>query len=152
VSNEIEYHSVDIAWVDRLALFFEILTTQGADKYFHPHPFDRTTAEKRGHYKGHDLYFVQTIGEEICGYGMLRGWDEGYSIPSLGIIVHPEYRGKGVGKNFLLFLHEQAKEKGAEKIRLKVYPENSLAIRLYEKFGYVFSGKEQGQLIGMAAL
>ena len=150
--NEIQYHPVDIAWVDRLALFFEILKSQGEDTYFHPHPFDRATAEKRGHYKGHDLYFVQTIGDEICGYGMLRGWDEGYSIPSLGVIVHPEYRGKGVGEKLLLFLHEQAGKKGAKKIRLKVYSENSAAIRLYEKLGYIFSNKEQGQLIGIAAL
>jgi len=150
--NKIRYSRIDSSWIDKLAVFFERIHTGSEDKFFHPHPFNREKAKELGHHQGGDLYFVQTMEKEICGYGMLRGWDEGYQTPSLGIFIHSDHRGKGLGKNFMVFLHEQAKRKRAKKIRLKVYPENTDAIHLYQKLGYSFSKKEHGQLIGCFVL
>jgi len=152
VPSKIQYCSIDVSWIDRLTSFFELIKNRKDDQYFHPHPFNKEKAEELGHYKGEDLYFIQISENEICGYGMLRGWDEGYLVPSLGVIIHPDYRGKGLGKKFLVFLHDQARKKGAKQICLKVYPDNKGAIALYSKMGYVFSGSEQGQLIGYASV
>lgn len=88
------------------------------------------------------------MAAEITGYGMLRGWDEGYDIPSLGIIIHPDQRGKGLGKAFMGFLHRLAEKCHAQKIMLKTYTENEKALGLYKKMGYQFSQKSQGQWIG----
>jgi ribosomal protein S18 acetylase RimI-like enzyme len=50
------------------------------------------------------------------------------------------------------FLHNQAKAKGASKVRLKVYSNNAGAQQLYESLGYSFSDEENGQLIGYCDL
>jgi len=152
VSNKIQYCRVDTLWIDQLTSIFESIHACGSDKYFHPHPFDKKTAQELCRYKGRDLYFIQTMEKEICGYGMLRGWDEGYTIPSLGIIIHSDHRGRGLGEKFMVFLHEQARKKRAKKIRLKVYPENLSAINLYKKLNYSFVGKEDGQLLAWVEL
>jgi [ribosomal protein S18]-alanine N-acetyltransferase len=84
---------------------------------------------------------------------MLRGWDEGYDVPSLGIAVHPESRGQGLGELLMHFLHCAARRKGAREIMLKVYKENTAAYQLYLRLGYRFDGEEQkGQLVGRLAL
>lgn len=150
--NKIQYYRLDTAWTDQLSTFFESIHTYCIDKYFHPHSFDQKTAQKICRYTGCDLYFIQTMKTKICGYGMLRGWDQGYLIPSLGIMIHPDYRGMGLWEKFMLFLHEQARKKGAKKIRLKVYPENVRAVSLYKKLDYVFLEKEEGQLVAFAEL
>jgi ribosomal-protein-alanine N-acetyltransferase len=152
VIADIRYYRIDTTWIDQLTLFFENIHTTGNDTCFHPHPFNKEKAQELGHYKGCDLYFVQTMEKEICGYGMLRGWDDGYKVPSLGIYIHMDHRGKGLGEIFMVFLHEQARKKDAQKIRLKVYPENIGAVHLYQKLGYSFSGNEHGQLIGCVVL
>ncbi|CCK81696.1 GNAT family N-acetyltransferase [Desulfobacula toluolica] len=150
--NKIQYCRIDTTWTDQLTSFFERIHTNSQDKYFHPHPFDQKKAQELCCYTGFDLYYVQTIETKICGYGMLRGWDQGYKIPSLGIIIHSDYRGRGLGKKFMKFLHEQAGKKGAKKIRLKVYPENLSAVNLYKKLEYSFLGKEEGQLLAFVEL
>ncbi len=58
----------------------------------------------------------------IVAYGMLRGWDEGYETPSLGIAVHSEWQARGVGRRMMEHLHQVARVRGAKRIRLKVYP------------------------------
>ena len=146
--GRLQFSSIDSTWVERLTFFFEMIKKKGEDQYFHPHSFNKKKAEQLGAYKGNDLYSLQVCENEICGYGMLRGWDEKYSVPSLGIIIHPDYRGKGLGKNFMSYLHNQARQKGAKQICLKVYPGNKSAILLYKKLGYVFDGEKDGQFFG----
>jgi ribosomal-protein-alanine N-acetyltransferase len=150
--KKIQYCLIDITWIDKLICFFEMIKSKREDTYFHPHPFDKLKAEELGHYKGNDLYFLQTREGQLLGYGMLRGWDEGFPTPSLGIMIHPDHRGEGLGEQFMDFLHEQAEQKGAKKIRLKVYPENKGAIALYKKKGYVFFDVKDGQLPGYVKL
>ena len=144
-----EIVNISPAWVEHLTSFFEALVSCGEGRYFHPHPLTRDEAMTRAHYRGNDVYYLLTENETIIGYGMLRGWDAGYDIPSLGIVIHPRARGTGLGRAFMHFLHAVARRKGATKIRLKVYRENTMAFRLYRKLGYVFEGQEEGgQVVG----
>ncbi len=69
---------------------------------------------------------------------MLRGWDEGYSIPSLGIAIHPAARELGMGRLLMNFLHVSASRRGASQVRLRVQNENINAIKMYESYGYIF--------------
>jgi len=138
--------------VDALAGFFAALRESGADDYFHPHPLDEKYAYFLSGYRGKDFYAAMIRNGHVAGYGMLRGWDDGYRVPSLAMAVHPAFRGLGLGARFLGYLHSQARARGADRVRLKVYPENKAALYLYQSAGYRFAGKEDGQLVGTLAL
>jgi ribosomal protein S18 acetylase RimI-like enzyme len=148
----IECRRLSLEWKQSLAAFFQELQEAGDAKYFHPHPLTYEEAERRCQYEGDDIYYVLVEGNRVLGYGMLRGWDEGYNVPSLGIALHPSIRGIGVGEMFVRFLHVAARRKGARKVRLKVYRDNVAAIKLYKKVGYSFQTDERGQLIGCVDL
>lgn len=146
--SALEFRIVDKTWEQPLIRFFRILQDSGISKHFHPHPFTEEEAKKRAQYLGEDLYYVLVEGDEVIGYGMLRGWDEGYEVPSLGIVIHPSVQRAGLGKLFMHFLHSAARRRGATRIRLKVYPYNKSAIELYKGLGYTFQAEERGQLVG----
>ena len=136
-----------------LARFFQDLEASGDTAHFHPHPMTPAAAAERVRYRGKDVYYVVTTGERVIGYGMLRGWDQGYAVPSLGIALHPDARGLGLGRTLMLVMHSEAKRRGAAKIRLKVYPDNEAAVSLYRSLGYVYEEKlEAGQLVGYKTL
>ena len=118
------------------------------ERFFHPHVFDYENASKICSYTGKDLYYVMINDEDIVGYGLVRGWDEGFEIPSLGIYVSEKYRGLGIARMFMSFLHLSAKLKGSKQIRLKVYKDNLKAIRLYVSLGYVFKEHDDVQFVG----
>ena len=75
-----------------LARFFETLGDDDR-KVFHPHPFTAEKARELCAYRGDDVYGVLVEGEVVHAYAMLRGWDEGYQVPSLGIVVGAHARG-----------------------------------------------------------
>lgn len=137
-------------WQEGLKLFFKALSENGDARLFCPHPTDDETISLLAHYVGRDLYYLLVEEENVLGYGLLRGWDEGYQIPSLGIAIHSSARGSGLGKILISFLHILAFRRGATKVRLRVLKNNDKAMCLYESFGYVFEEdiKQPEYLIG----
>lgn len=136
-----------------LSAFFADLASDPEAERFHPHPFTPGEAAGRCRYQGADVYCVAVAAGRILGYGMLRGWDEGYAVPSLGIAIHARARGIGLGRALMAYLHSEAARRGAERIRLKVYPDNAVAVALYRSLGYEFAGGlEQGQLVAYKPL
>lgn len=127
--------------------FFRTIRTSGSEAFFHPHPFERADAERLCNYTGHDFYCALMDGDKMVGYGMLRGWDQGYQIPSLGICIDHRMRGRGLGELLMRRLHEFARERGAESVRLKVDSRNAVARRLYERMGYVIHEASETDLI-----
>lgn len=145
----LEFRRIAAGMETPLADFLRSLEKSGDSKWFHPHPMTEEEAVKRCAYDGKDLYYVATNGGTVLAYGMLRGWDEGWKIPSLGIAVHPSARGTGLAKAFMRFLHAAARANWAETVRLKVFPENEPAVGLYGSLGYAFRKEtEAGQLVG----
>jgi RimJ/RimL family protein N-acetyltransferase len=138
---------------DALAALFDVIASDPASEHFHPHPFTASEAHARAHYVGRDLYALMTFSGEVVGYGMLRGWDEGYSIPSLGIYIARLHRGTGASRVLMNYLQFGAWLKGAKAVRLKVHEDNERAFRLYTSLGYRFHDKpENGQLVGVCKL
>ncbi|MHB1132145.1 MAG: GNAT family N-acetyltransferase [Chloroflexota bacterium] len=135
-------------WADALGEFFAALDNTGDYATFHPHPLSREAAAAICIYRGADLYYLLTAGKCVLGYGLLRGWDEGYEVPSLGVAINPSLRGRGLGGMLMSFLHQAAAINGATKVRLKVHGSNEAAVLLYRENGYEFVGEEGGQLIG----
>jgi ribosomal protein S18 acetylase RimI-like enzyme len=150
--DPLEIASIGPQHAAALEAFFSTLVAAGDDETFHPHPLTRAEAEARSRYRGHDLYYVLGSQSRIVAYGMLRGWDEGFEVPSLGLSVAPDERGRGFGKLLLHFLHAAAAWRGAESIRLKVYRTNDRARRLYEDVGYAFVDGRGDELIGTFSL
>jgi ribosomal protein S18 acetylase RimI-like enzyme len=133
--------------------FFCALVASGSVGMFHPHPFDATTAARIcGHAASDptacDEYHAVIEDDRIVAYGMLRGWSEGYAVPSLGIAVLPECRRRGLAQRLMDHLHRVAADRGATAVRLKVYRTNASAIRLYETLGYRLSGFSETELLG----
>jgi len=149
----LEYPTIEIRALDRkmkeqLARFFCTLKENGYEHFFHPHPLTEEEAMKRCNDKGKDLYYAIQEGYEILGYGLLRGWDAGFEIPSLGIAIHPTARGLGLGHLLMQFLHLAACRRGSNRVRLKVHSDNISAIKLYKRLGYKFQSSDKGLLIG----
>ncbi len=71
---------------------------------------------------------------KIYGYACLFSLFETAEL--LNIAVDTDYRGRGIGERLLTAIHDQAKERGAERILLEVRVSNAPAIALYKKHGY----------------
>lgn len=104
--------------------------------FFHPHKFsyEDFKIELISHTK--DNYIFICNEDIICGYGMLRGWTEGYDNPSLGILIDINERGKGLANILMTELHRIGKERNVKCIILSVLRDNYKAIKLYERLGY----------------
>jgi glycosyltransferase involved in cell wall biosynthesis len=131
-----------------LASLFAAIAADPKAKYFHPHPLDAGEAGLRAGYDGRDYYCLAYLDGVPAAYGMLRGWDEGYAEPSLGLAVAPAYQGRGLGRALTEHLHEVARARGATTVRLKVYSENTGARTLYAKLGYAFEASKPGEELG----
>lgn len=61
-------------------------------RQFNPFPLTCNTAYRIA-YKNHiNRYYTTIFNEKIIGLGMLRGWDEGFSIQSLGLLVDKDFQ------------------------------------------------------------
>jgi ribosomal protein S18 acetylase RimI-like enzyme len=116
----------------------------GEAKWFKPHPFAQDYLNMLCGADIRDLHYVLTLDGEVVGYGLLRGWDEGYDVPSLGIGVHPRLRGMRFGLMLMEFLHCAARARGSDRVRLRVAADNDAAISLYRRMGYAIGEAEDG--------
>lgn len=101
-----------------------------------------------------DEYLVVQAGRQgpIIAYGMLRGWGEGFTVPSLGIAVDQQWRGLGLGRRLVEQLHAIAFRRGAPAVRLKVYQSNAAAVALYRSLGYTFHPHPPDEWLGHVTL
>jgi ribosomal-protein-alanine N-acetyltransferase len=134
-----------------LGVFLRRLQGSGDERFFHPHPLNELEAQRICAMQTLDFYCVSVVDEKIIGYGMLRGWSEGYQVPSIGIAVDPDLRGIGLGKAMMLYLHVVAELMGANTIRLSVHPDNP-AVHLYRKLGYEFGDCGTSSWVGFCKL
>jgi ribosomal protein S18 acetylase RimI-like enzyme len=119
--------------------FLQAIARDGDDRWFLPHPLTPKEAKRIAEYSGRDVYVVGLLDDVIAAYGMLRGWDEGFETPSLGIAVLRAARRHGLGRQLMGRLHELALAAGSRRVMLHVDPENKPAIALYLRFGYELS-------------
>jgi len=73
---------------------------------------------------------VGQLGIELARYG----------VADLGMLVAEGWRGRGVGSALMEAAIGWARDAGAHKIALQVWPHNQAAIALYEKFGFQREG------------
>lgn len=126
-------------WVIPLKNFLDEIDGRGETRFFSPHAADEEALRLLAAQPSQDLYLLLINDRKVFGYGLLRGWDEGYSVPSLGIALHPLVRGTGFATALMKFLHAEARCRGARKVRLRVHLDNAKAISLYAHLGYALA-------------
>jgi RimJ/RimL family protein N-acetyltransferase len=84
------------------------------------------------------IVLVAEAGREPVGQLGLRLAP--YGVADLGMLVAAGWRGRGVGAALLAEAVRRAREAGAHKIALQVWPHNAAAIGLYERFGFQREG------------
>ncbi len=115
--------------------------------FFRPHPFTRAEARAIADRTGPDAYVLLFDDGRPVAYGMLRGWNEGYATPSLGIATRTDSQRRGFGRLLMQHLHDLARRQGAKNVRLRVHPDNTKARRLYESLAYEYAGRDRGELV-----
>jgi RimJ/RimL family protein N-acetyltransferase len=89
-----------------------------------------------------DVYSGVFWNRELIGVFMLRGWDDGYEIPSFGVVIDEKHRGKA----FLNVTVETAKLicklSGINRYMVKIHPDN-VALRNVHKMGFYQTGVEE---------
>jgi L-phenylalanine/L-methionine N-acetyltransferase len=114
-------------------------TVQRSAAYYRRHYFRRSWTDDQAS-------LVAIHGDRVIAH-LHAAREEGpitRHVASLGMVVAPEWRGKGVGSALLAEAIRWAKEMRVEKLALSVYPHNDSALALYRKFGF----QEEGRLTG----
>ena len=65
----------------------------------------------------------------------------GYGVAELGMAIVDGWRGQGIGGLLLDALVEAARDRGAHKLALQVWPHNGRALALYRSRGFVEEGR-----------
>ena len=105
-------------------------------------PFDtaaRAVAIRRSLADGDAAGFVADVDGRIIGS---IGLDlEPYGVVEFGMCLLDGYRGRGIGRRLLEAGIEWARDAGAHKVALQVWPHNDTAIALYRKMGFLEEGR-----------
>jgi len=87
---------------------------------------------------------VAEDGKELIGVAGCKGVKHrraAHVATLVGVGVLPEYRGKGIGRAILeKMIAWIKKETKVERLQLTVYADNEIAIKFYEKLGFVKEG------------
>ena len=90
-----------------------------------------------------DAQIVAVEGERVVGHIYIQRERHPVTrhVATLGISVVPDRRGHGIGAALLDEAIRWAEGVGVEKLVLSVYPNNTAAISLYRRFGFVDEGR-----------
>ncbi len=119
-----------------LSQLFERNADPDTCRRFDPFPLTLDTARAIAEEPRKDLYFASERDGALLGLTMLRGWDEGYEVPSFGILIDRAHRARGLGAWMTKLTIAQARHLGCRQLRLSVYASNAGAHALYERLGF----------------
>jgi RimJ/RimL family protein N-acetyltransferase len=81
---------------------------------------------------------VAVVDSEIVGHARVDLAP--YKVAGLGMMVAAQWRGRGVGGALVRAAIDAARDLGAHKVALQVWPHNDAARRLYLRHGFVEEG------------
>jgi putative acetyltransferase len=88
------------------------------------------------------LYVVEMAQRVIGSFRLIPKKDrQAHTIYLGGFVVHHSVKGRGVGTKILSYIVQLAGNQGKTRIELSVDTENTPAIKLYEKIGFVVEGR-----------
>ena len=121
---------------DGLTRFFDENNRSEITVHFHPFPLTSQSAYEIACTDHLDRYYVVVLNSEIIGLCMLRGWDEGFAVPSFGVVTDHRYYGLGLGRRMTEFALNEARRLNCPGLRLSVYQSNIHALHLYGSLGF----------------
>ena len=130
------FQKLDDSHVDALGEFFERNAQAAIERQFNPFPLNRSTASDLLNPARKDVFFGIFIESKIVAFSMLRGADEGYAIPSFGILVDSERHKRGIGKYLMRWTLLWADQGRIDTIRLSVFEDNESAVNLYQSLRF----------------
>ena len=89
--------------------------------------------------EGPGVLWVLEEGDAIIGAVGVHA-TRARGVLSLGMMVLPEFRARGGGRGLLAAALEHARNSGAHKVELEVWPDNARAIGLYASAGFAVEG------------
>lgn len=101
--------------------------------------FFTVPADYEGFVKKIHKYGVCIVAKSDKTEGLIAFYANNYETKTAfitSVLVSSESRGKGIGSGLVEACENICRENGFEKITLEVHSDNSIAISLYEKFGY----------------
>jgi len=122
--------------VDQVSKFFTENSVDAITCFFSPFELTAETARWIACEPHKDRFYLGKVNNQIVGFSMLRGWDEGFTVPSFGIFIDHRKHGLGFGKNLLDLTIEEAERLQCPKIRLSVFASNQPAFKLYLSRGF----------------
>jgi putative acetyltransferase len=94
------------------------------------------------------LLVAEDAGGVVGLLGLLgRPMPQEAHVGVVGISVHRDYRGQGLGTRLLEALFEWTPAHGIRRIEIEGFANNPGAIRLYESLGFVREGVRRGALV-----
>ncbi|WP_028891612.1 GNAT family N-acetyltransferase [Tenacibaculum sp. 47A_GOM-205m] len=105
--------------------------------------FSKTNLEKELSEENTSYYFIQYKNEIVGVFRILwnknlKGFEEKKSLKLHRIYLHKKTQGKGIGKQLLAWLEEEAIKKQYELIWLDTMDEKPQAFEFYKKVGYQY--------------
>jgi diamine N-acetyltransferase len=100
-------------------------------------------------------------GEEVVGFALLYPLVEGeavYPLPAdaeihglvlVRLMVDARFQGRGYGRDALEAVVALTRDRGLDRLRLSVVPENGQALEFYRRNGFVETGEVEGREIVM---
>jgi ribosomal protein S18 acetylase RimI-like enzyme len=94
------------------------------------------------------VQFVALDGDRVVGWAdIFRAWPPALAhCGSLGMGVHPDFRGQGLGQRLLSACIAKARQQGITRIELETRVDNERAVRLYEKLGFVHEARRKNAM------
>ena len=92
-----------------------------------------------------DMLLVAEVNTKVIGWLVFKSQDRKRLMHtgSFGVMIHKDYRGKGIGKDLIKKLIQWAQQNPKiEKISLGVFSTNQRAIALYKQLGFIEEGRK----------
>lgn len=107
----------------------ELLQAQRPEyaRFFYAFSFDADDIARMLAGRGKDVYMGLLLQDELAGFFMLRGWNEGYEVPALGAFIAEKYRGRGLMRLTVELTKVICKLRGASRVMYKSHPDNAPA-------------------------
>jgi ribosomal protein S18 acetylase RimI-like enzyme len=123
--------------VDAVVELFRRNAVAAVSHSFDPFPLTPAQARSIALEPHEDAYYLASEGRAPVGMSMLRGFEQGFQIPSFGILVDREHYGQGIGRRLTEWTIEQARLRSCPALRLSVYADNAAAHGLYLSLGFI---------------
>ena len=149
MTNSVTIRALRSTDAPKLTELFERNNRVEITSTFHPFDLNAETARQISLRPGLDRYFgAFSANNEMLAMSMLRGWNEGFDIPSLGMFVDHESQGDGIGRSLLDETLAAARRMHCQKVRLSVSKSNVAAVNLYVSRGFVAVDEDEVQRRG----